>query len=482
MNFLKVSIYFIAFFYCRIIDAQNVGIGIQNPSEKLEVNGAVKIGGTNNTGTGTIRWNQVKSDFEGFNGSGWVSLTGGKGGWGSQAAYSTENSATVLALNYENSHWGTKLGYSVAASGNWMVAGAILDVAEDNFGTLGVGSVRVFKKDQDKWGYKYRVMSFEPNANDQFGSAVGMTATHIISGSPKEELPNKVDVGVAYVYSYSDQGILLQDTLTSSDGASYDLFGNFVAIDGDYAVVSAYAKTVGGMNYRGKAYLYLRNGVSWPQIAEFNPPDGAAGDWFGSSVSIWGNYAAVGASEKNINGNAGAGKVYLYRKSAIGWVLIAQIVSPVVKDRENFGKALYIRDNKMFVGAPDKNGNITDTEGKVYVYNLNNNDVVYHSTIVASDGMKSDNFGYSVTYNDSTLLIGAPDASVGAATKQGKVYAYKLVGDSWQEQAILTSGFPEINMAFGSSVALTTDFGIVGAPNAAIPYNLENGRVFFFKR
>jgi hypothetical protein len=59
------------------VAAQNVSIGTANPSEKLDVNGGVKIGNTNKA-PGTMRWNADKSDFEGYNGSTWVSLTGGK--------------------------------------------------------------------------------------------------------------------------------------------------------------------------------------------------------------------------------------------------------------------------------------------------------------------------------------------------------------------------------------------------------------------
>ncbi|MBC7850569.1 MAG: hypothetical protein H7Y31_12585, partial [Chitinophagaceae bacterium] len=68
--------------------SQNVGIGTNTPTEKLEVNGAIKIGTTAAATAGTIRWNNGKNDFEGFNGKSWVSLTGGKSAWGSQASFS----------------------------------------------------------------------------------------------------------------------------------------------------------------------------------------------------------------------------------------------------------------------------------------------------------------------------------------------------------------------------------------------------------
>ena len=50
-----------------------VGIGTNDPKEKLDVNGGLRIGSTNLTNAGTIRWTGY--DFEGFNGKEWISLT-----------------------------------------------------------------------------------------------------------------------------------------------------------------------------------------------------------------------------------------------------------------------------------------------------------------------------------------------------------------------------------------------------------------------
>jgi hypothetical protein len=51
----------------------NAGIGTLSPDERLDVAGAVKLGTTGATHAGTIRW--TGSDFEGYNGSSWLSLT-----------------------------------------------------------------------------------------------------------------------------------------------------------------------------------------------------------------------------------------------------------------------------------------------------------------------------------------------------------------------------------------------------------------------
>lgn len=62
----------------RIDQDGDVGIGtLADAVEALEVNGGIKLGNTSNTNAGTLRW--TGTDFEGYNGSGWVSLTSGGG-------------------------------------------------------------------------------------------------------------------------------------------------------------------------------------------------------------------------------------------------------------------------------------------------------------------------------------------------------------------------------------------------------------------
>ena len=56
--------------------SQNVGIGTDVPNQKLEVNGAIQIGNTAQTGDGSIRFNN--NDFEGYKNGRWNSFTKNK--------------------------------------------------------------------------------------------------------------------------------------------------------------------------------------------------------------------------------------------------------------------------------------------------------------------------------------------------------------------------------------------------------------------
>jgi hypothetical protein len=71
---MKRIIFFIFLIISHISYAQNVGIGTNTPEQKLDINGAVKIGNADANRPGTIRYNN--ETFEGGNGTNWKSLEG----------------------------------------------------------------------------------------------------------------------------------------------------------------------------------------------------------------------------------------------------------------------------------------------------------------------------------------------------------------------------------------------------------------------
>lgn len=62
-------------FSAGYISAQNVGVDVASPVEKLDVLGAIRIGNTSNTNAGAIRWNSP--NFQGYDGTQWVNFGGG---------------------------------------------------------------------------------------------------------------------------------------------------------------------------------------------------------------------------------------------------------------------------------------------------------------------------------------------------------------------------------------------------------------------
>jgi len=59
----------------RINAHGNIGIGTKDPVTMLDVNGGIRLGNTNDETAGIVRWSG--SDFEGYSGTAWQSLTSG---------------------------------------------------------------------------------------------------------------------------------------------------------------------------------------------------------------------------------------------------------------------------------------------------------------------------------------------------------------------------------------------------------------------
>ena len=110
--------------------------------------------------------------------------------------------------------------------------------------------------------------------------------------------------------------------LTASDGAAGDLFGSSVSISGK-RWWSERRATVGGNIAQGAAYVFTEPGSGWTEIltqtAKLTASDGAAGDYFGISVSISGNTVVVGANLATVGGNVNQGAAYVFTEPGTGW-------------------------------------------------------------------------------------------------------------------------------------------------------------------
>lgn len=87
----------------RIDSVGNIGIGIKDPKVKLDINGGLKLGNTNETYEGVIRW--TGSNFEGYDGNSWLSLTNIQSNlWQSnnQSIYNLQNNIGIGTDNPAN--------------------------------------------------------------------------------------------------------------------------------------------------------------------------------------------------------------------------------------------------------------------------------------------------------------------------------------------------------------------------------------------
>ncbi|MEE9131565.1 MAG: FG-GAP repeat protein [Phycisphaerales bacterium] len=224
--------------------------------------------------------------------------------------------------------------------------------------------------------------------------------------------------------------------LTASDGAFRDVFGSTVSLSGNTAIVGARhvddaCRDPDDVNCNsGSAYIFhVDTNGNWVQVAELAASDAEAGDEFGNSVSLSGDTAIVGAHRSDQAGNV-SGSAYIFRRD---------------------------------FGGPDNWGQVVE--------------------LIGSDTAAFDAFARSVALSGDTAIVGASlhDHDVPIS---GSAYIFQRHAggpENWGQVAELTATDPEGADFFGWSVALSGDTAIVGAWGNDDD-GTESGSAYIFQR
>ena len=297
-------------------------------------------------------------------------------------------------------------------------------------------------------------------------------------------------------------------------------FGHAVALDGDTLAVAAFDPSCAtGVNGNqtdrscpgaGAVYVFTRNGGTWAQQAYLKASNTQSGDSFGWSISLSGDTLAVSAPQElscatGINGNQAdngclsAGAVYIFTRAGSTWSQQAYVKASNTEFHDLFGTSVSLSGNTLAVGASNEkscatgiNGNQLDNEcggtlsgaGAVYIFTRSENVWTQQAYVKASNTRIGHAFGIQVSLDADTLAVGAlgddscatginGDQTNTGCTDAGAVHVYTRTAGVWTQQAYVKAS--NTNMGnpfgladlFGSSVAVSGDFLVVGAPGEA---------------
>jgi hypothetical protein len=193
----------------------------------------------------------------------------------------------------------TKIMASDGAAGNWFGQSVSIDGDYAIVGSF-VGAYVFYKDPVDGWTEQKKLVGV---GGDSFGSLVAISGTNVIVSATGDD-EKAINAGAAYIFSKDEDGTDnwgQVKKLTASDGVAGDSFGGSVFIDGDYAIIGAEQDQDHGYG-TGAAYVFYNDPVlGWTQQKKLTASDGATENWFGES-SISGDYAIVGARMNRIPG------------------------------------------------------------------------------------------------------------------------------------------------------------------------------------
>ena len=354
-----------------------------------------------------------------------------------QIVYSFK-STTLKAVDAEQY---AQFGRSMAIDGDTFVVGAYGDDSS-------TGAVYIYtRNDYDEWT-EQKLKPSDAQPYDYFGWSVAIDGDTLVVGAYGDD-NNEPNSGAAYIYTRDGEGTWTDqpDVLKASDAAEKDLFGYSVAIDGDTLVVGAYGS--------GAAYIYTRNDGTWTVQNKLAASDGQQYDYFGWSVAIDGDTVVVGASGDDNN----SGAAYIYTRNNGTWTEQKKLKAGDAASGDYFGFSVAIDGNTVVVGAYGDDNN----SGAVYIYTRNDCTWRHSVKFKASDGDRSDYFGWSVAIDGDTLVVGA-HGDDNNGTDSGAAYIYTRNNGTWNEQKKLKAGDAQQYERFGYSVAIDDDTVIVGSP------------------
>jgi len=261
-------------------------------------------------------------------------------------------------------------GMNVSISGDYAIVGAY---GEDGGGgnplSLAGAAYIYHRTGINTWDSVYKITAPDAQERDYFSySAVSIDGDYAIVGAYQEDggPGDPLDrTGAAYIYRRT--GTNIWDSgykIVAPDAQASDYFGRSVSIDGDYAIVGAWHEDGGAgdpAEDAGAAYIYHRTGTNtWNTGFRIDAFDAQTDDWFGASVSIYGDYAIVGAyAEEGGPGDpeSFAGAAYIFNRTGTNeWVPGQKIYAPDAQASDYFGISVAIDGEYIIVGASGEAG------------------------------------------------------------------------------------------------------------------------------
>jgi len=259
--------------------------------------------------------------------------------------------------------FGFSVGIGVGFEGITACVGAYLDDAAGPDS----GSVYIFERDFDgTWDETDKFQGIDTGMADSFGWSVAVDGESVVVGAYlDDDLGN--GAGAVYVFRRSLLGGWTQlQKITATDGGNTDNFGINVAIDGSTMIIGAYLDDPNGQE-SGSAYVYDFSGGSWTQTQKLSAPDGASGDLFGRFVDIDGDRIVVGAPRHD-GAAENTGAAYTFTLLGDDWIMTKKLDSTDPGFAEEFGHDVAIDGDTALVGAW-REEDVSQT-GAAYLYDL----------------------------------------------------------------------------------------------------------------
>jgi len=360
------------------------------------------------------------------------------------------------------------LGSAVSISGDYAIVGDF----GDDYMASNTGSAYIFHRTgPESWDSGTRIVSLNPAAQDYFGETVAISGDYAVVGCANKD-ENGANSGAVYVYHRTGVNAWASVTkITQPTPQAYDMFGVSVSISGDYILVGATGKDEG----IGTAFVFRRTGANeWADVTELSPSDAEEDYSIGFAVSISGDYALVTSVSEDVSSTYPGAAYIFHRTDTNTWDAGTRIVAPDAMAGEKFGLSASIDGDYVMVGDYTKAGGEGEAlpgAGAVFIFHRTGTNTWDQGVkLTAPDKDTSDYFGFSVSIRGNYALVGAPFEDNGSETplnSAGAAYVFQRTGlNTWDSGKRISCPNAIGSEQFGYSVALGGNgFALIGAAN-----------------
>ncbi|MEP0547432.1 MAG: T9SS type A sorting domain-containing protein [Rhodothermales bacterium] len=291
-------------------------------------------------------------------------------------------------------------------------------------GEINSGAAYVFRRDDamGDWLDVAKLKAPTPALEEQFGAAVAISDATAAVGAFANDAAGD-EAGAVFLYTRDASGAWsFAQQLTAADAGPGERFGFSVALRGDVLVVGLFNEIV--PDSPGAAYVFERDGDgTWQQVQKLSPDAVEPNDRFGFDVATDGTAIFVGAPLSTPNEQ---GAAYVFERTGAGatpWVQAFRLISVAPQDNAQFGTSVSVEGDRAAVGAPLDGTDVA--AGAVYTFDRENGVWAPENRLSVAGLEETALFGNDVALRDGLTVVGSPDAD-GDAEDTGAAFVFAL--------------------------------------------------------
>ena len=355
-----------------------------------------------------------------------------------------------------------KLGAAVAVCEGRLAVGmpGDDDLAPD------AGAVLIYRKEGTGFIFEEKIYAQTPEQDAMFGSSIACNGGMFVVGFPgKDDALAKgtgPDKGVAVFQLGGGSTALLQQLIMSNLGQG-NQFGSAIAMDGGNMVIGA-----PNLNGQGAAVMFGTSstpGLPWASQTTLIDPGGSNGDGFGMSVDVAGGSVVVGSPMGSVPGGplgSGVAQMFTNLTGSNDWNQIGKFTNTNPGAGDQFGSAVSLDGTTIAVGAPmNDTGGVN--AGAAFIFSATGGSFSQSAQLLLPGGQSGAGFGTGLSLVNGQVAIGAP----GAGTS-GSALLFQLTGGTWTPNPAIDPGGLSAGAGFGTVISFDGTTIVVGAPSQGV--------------